>query len=241
VPLAPSYDTVGWFARSPELMATIGGVLLDGARAPRRPARVLIARDLFAALEPRVAEALRPGLDQLSKIFGTPEPVEVAGEQRAAWRNAFRVIQSHEAWSAHGAWVMAVKPAFGPGVKERFAAAALLDPEEVVAAKALRRMIVAKMQALLHGDAVLIAPTAPGIAPLRDSSGDALEAFRARALELLCPAGHAGLPQLSMPLAMLDQCPIALSIIGGRNCDEDLLAAAAELGRMRSIHELSPQ
>jgi amidase len=29
---------------------------------------------------------------------------------------------------------------------------------------------------------------------------------------------------------MLDRCPVGLSIIGGRNCDEDLLAAAVELG-----------
>jgi amidase len=230
VPLAPSYDTVGWFARNPQLMAAIGEVLLDGARAPRRPAKVLIAQDLFAALEPRVVEALQPGLDRLGKILGKPETVEVAGEHRAAWRNAFRVIQSAEAWAAHGAWVTAVKPAFGPGVKERFAAAAVLDPAEVVAAKALRETIVTRMLALIQGDAVLIAPTAPGIAPLRESSGDALEAFRARALELLCPAGHAGLPQVSMPFATLDQCPVGLSIIGGRHCDEDLLAVAVELG-----------
>jgi amidase len=228
VPLAPSYDTVGWFARSAQLMATIGEVLLDGARAPRRPARVLIARDLFAALEPRVVEALQPGLDRLTGLLGTPEPVEVAGEDRAAWRNAFRVIQSAEAWAAHGTWIGAVKPAFGPGVKERFAAAAVMDPDEVVAAKALRETIATKMRTLLQ-DAVLIAPTAPGIAPLRNSSGDALEAFRARSIELLCPAGHAGLPQISLPLASLDQCPIGLSLIGGRNCDEDLLAIAAEL------------
>jgi amidase len=86
------------------------------------------------------------------------------------------------------------------------------------------------MLALVEDGAVLIAPSAPGIAPLRNSSGDALEQFRARAIELLCPAGHAGLPQLSLPLASLDQCPIGLSLIGGRNCDEDLLALAVELG-----------
>ncbi|MBI5129523.1 MAG: amidase [Rhodopseudomonas palustris] len=229
VPLAPSYDTVGWFSRSAALMARVGDVLLDGVRAPRRPKRVLIARDLFEALEPRVVAALQPGLARLSGLLGEPEPVEVAGDQRAAWRNAFRVLQSAEAWAAHGDWVRAVKPAFGPGVKERFAAAAVLDPAEVVAAKALRETIAAKMRTLLQDDAVLIAPTAPGIAPLRGSSGEALETFRARSLELLCPAGHAGLPQLSLPLATLDDCPIGLSLIGGRDCDEDLLALAAEL------------
>lgn len=230
VPLAPSYDTVGWFARSAELMAKVGNVVLDDVRKPRRPTRVLIAADLFAAIDPRVAEALQPGLTRLTALLGTPKPVEVAGEARAAWRNVFRVLQARDAWAAHGAWVNEVKPAFGPGVKERFAAAAVLDPAEVTDAEALRQRIAAKMLELIE-DAVLIAPTAPGIAPLRNSSGEALEAFRARSIELLCPAGHAGLPQLSLPLATLDGCPVGLSLIGGRGSDEDLLAIAAELER----------
>ena len=37
MPLAPSFDTVGWFARDPQLLATAGRVLLDDwASAPRR-------------------------------------------------------------------------------------------------------------------------------------------------------------------------------------------------------------
>src|SRR3954465_14435271 len=50
VPLAPSYDTAGWFARTPEIMAEVGKVLLDGARAPRTVKKVLVARDLFDAI-----------------------------------------------------------------------------------------------------------------------------------------------------------------------------------------------
>jgi len=66
---------------------------------------------------------------------------------------------------------------------------------------------------------------------MRDTEGEALDRFRARALELLCPAGHAGLPQISLPLASLDGCPVGLSIMGARNCDEDLIHIAVELGR----------
>jgi amidase len=76
---------------------------------------------------------------------------------------------------------------------------------------------------------VLLAPTAPGIAPLRGTPEPELDAFRAHALELLCPAGHAGLPQISLPLGSIDGCPIALSIIGAPGSDERLLALAAKL------------
>lgn len=229
VPLAPSYDAAGWFARSPKLMAEVGNVLLAPTRAPRRPTKLLIATDMFAAVEDKVRDLLQPSVDRLVELVGASEPVDVAGGQLPAWRNAFRVLQSAEAWATHGAWVSAVQPSFGPGVKERFAAAAVMDPAEVVAARTMRASIVDRMLSLLAGDVILVLPTVPGIAPLRATSDAALDVFRARALELLCAAGHAGLPQLSMPVAMLDDCPIGLSIMGARNCDEDLLALAVDL------------
>jgi len=155
----------------------------------------------------------------------------VAGDARDAWRNAFRVLQSEEAWAAHGAWISSAKPTFGPGVKERFAAAAVLDPAEIAAAKVLRKEIVAKVSALLAGDAILVLPTAPGIAPLLQTPEAVINVFRARAIELLCVSGHAGTPQMSLPVAQLDGCPIGLSIMAARDCDEDLLALAVELDR----------
>jgi amidase len=232
VPLAPSYDVLGWFARSPELMLKIGNVLLDRVRAPRKPKKLLIARDLFAAVDVTVRDALQPAVDRLIALVGSSEEVDVIGGERDAWRNAFRVLQSEEAWAVQGEWITAVKPSFGPGVKERFAAAAVMDPAEIAAAKPLRQSIINRINALLADDAILVLPTAPGIAPLRQTPDAVLDVFRARAIELLCVAGHAGTPQLSMPAAKLDGCPIGLSIMAARDCDEDLLSLAVELGKV---------
>lgn len=231
VPLAPSYDTAGWFSRSADMMQTIGDVLLDGARAPRKITKVLVARDLFAAIDDRVTAALRPSVDKLLALVGTSEAVDVASGDIAAWRNVFRVIQSEEAWAAQGEWILATKPKFGPGVKERFAAAALMDTAEIAAAKALRETIVARLLSLMTPDTVMVLPTSPGIAPLLNTPADQLDTFRFRAIELLCLAGHAGLPQISIPAATLDGCPLGLSIIGARNCDEDILALAVQLAK----------
>jgi amidase len=231
VPLASSYDTAGWFARSPVIMEEVGRVLLDNARPARRPTKLLIARDLFNAVDPRVTAALQPALDHLIELIGGSEDVDVAHGDYPAWRNVFRVLQSEEAWAAHGEWVTAVKPNFGPGVKERFAAAAVMDPKEIFEAKALREKITARLLSLMTKDTILVLPTSPGIAPLLNTPADQLDVFRARAIELLCLAGHAGLPQISIPAATLDGCPLGLSIIGGKNCDEDILAMAVEMGQ----------
>lgn len=226
VPLAPSYDTVGWFARDPRIMARVGKVLLGVGRPARRPKRLLVAQDLFAAAGSAVTQALQPSVDRLGALIGTVDRVDVARSDLGEWRNAFRLIQSNEAWAAHGEWIKSAKPALGPGVRERVAAAAVLDPVEVAQAEALRDKIRARMLTLVAEDAVLVLPTAPGIAPLCNTSGEALDTFRARALELLCPAGHAGLPQISLPFGTINGCPIGLSIVAARNCDEDLLELA---------------
>jgi amidase len=229
VPLAPSYDTVGWFARDPVLLERVGLVLLGEIFPRRDPTRILVGRDLFDAAGPTVAAALRPALEKITVENGSLQEVSVAKGALTAWRNAFRLIQSSEAWACHGAWVTKARPSFGPGVRERFSSAEALDPVEVDDAKALRDSIRDRMQELLGDDAVLIAPTAPGIAPLRDMPVGPLEDFRARALELLCPAGHAGLPQISLPVASVEGCPVGLSLLAPRGHDEVLMGLAKRL------------
>ena len=229
VPLAPSYDTVGWFARDAARLAAVGRVLLaDPAPAPA-PARLLIATDLFARLAPPVRAALEPALEALQRLLGTARPVVLAGDALPAWREAFRLIQSAEVWSVHGAWVTQAEPALGPGIRERFMAASRLAPEAVAAAQRLRLEVRRRLDDLLVPGTVLALPGAPEIAPLRTAPLEELERVRAEALALLCPAGHAGLPQISLPLARFDGCPLALSVISARGADTTLLDLAGAL------------
>ncbi|GGF80918.1 amidase [Azorhizobium oxalatiphilum] len=226
VPLAPSYDTLGWFARDAELFAQIGEVLLGPPPRGQLPRRLIYAEDLFSAAGREVGEALHEGLDRLSSFYAPAVKVTLAADGLGPWRNAFRLIQSAEAWAAHGEWIAKVQPEFGPGVRERFAAAAKLDQNEVNAALALREDIRKRMDDILGDDGLLVLPTGPGIAPRLATPEPELDAFRARALELLCPAGHAGLPQISLPLGTLDGCPVGLSVMAPRGRDEALLELA---------------
>lgn len=229
VPLAPSYDTVGWFARDPVLLEQVGSILFDESFRRPDPTRILVGRDLFDAAGASVTAALKPALEKIAVEIGSLQEISVAEGELPAWRNAFRLIQSAEAWACHGVWIKQTRPSFGPGVRERFAAAETLDPIELDDAKALRAAIRRRMHELLGDDAVLILPTAPGIAPPRNLPAAQSEDFRARSLELLCVAGHAGLPQISLPVASIDGCPIGLSIMAPQGQDEVLMALAKRL------------
>ena len=227
-PLAPSFDTCGWFARSADLLQRVGRVLL-GAENAGAPRKLLLAQDAFALAGESIARALAPAVERVSALLGKPARVTVAPDGLPQWLQVFRVLQAAEAWAQHGEWVTRVKPDLGPGIRQRVQWAADLDPNLVAPAQLRREEIARRMDDLLPGGAVLLLPTVPGIAPVRNAAPADTEEFRARALALLCPAGLARLPQVSLPLAQLDGCPLGLSIVGARGADAMLLELAKQL------------
>ena len=223
VALAESYDVVGWFTREPDVFAKVGSVLLGERKATSAPTRLLIAEDLFGKIDRDVMEAHAPAIEILKSMFKTVETVSVAGDALPKWRDAFPVLQSADAWAYHKNWVESHHPNFGPGVKERFANASKLTQGDIDQAQAVRDAARKRMDELLDKDTILVLPTTPGIALMRNTPIDEVNAFRAIALQLLCIAGHAGLPQLSMPVSMLHGCPLGLSIMAARGSDEMLI------------------
>jgi amidase len=222
VPLAASFDTVGWFAREARLMCRIGDVLLPVAM-PFVPKRLLIATDAFAAVDPLIAAALTPGIKRAMAAMAKTTEVNVHSGNLAEWSAIFRVLQGAEISAQHGAWIDRYRPEFGPGIRERFAWTRTIDPAEVAAAKPKREAVAHHMDVLLGNDAMICLPTAPGAAPKLKTPTAELEAFRSRAFALLSIAGLARLPQINLPVGTVDSCPIGLSIIGPRGSDRGLL------------------
>jgi amidase len=228
-PLAPSFDTCGWFARDAGIFERVGRTLLcDDAPAPP-PGRLLIAEDAMEIAGETVAHALRPALDKVALLVGTPEPVTLGDEPLIRWMDYFRFLQAAEAWASHGEWIMREKPALGLGVKERFDWAPTVNPEDIARAGRRREEIARRLAKMLKEGTVLALPSAPGIALLRNSPPKALDDLRARALPMLCIAGLARLPQVSLPLAQLDGCPLGLSLIAAHGNDTLLLELARRL------------
>lgn len=229
-PLGPSFDTAGWFARDAALFEKVGRVLLGDDAPEAVPGRLLLAADAFERAGGTVGDALQGAVAKVESVLGKAESVTVATEGLDDWgMNVFRVIQAHEAWQSLGAWITEHQPQLGPGVKERFAWASTVDRGMLLAAASKREEIARRMERLLAGNAVLVLPTSPGIAPRIGAPSAEIDDFRARALAILCIAGLARLPQVTLPLATLDGCPLGLSLVAGRGNDTMLLALARKL------------
>jgi len=228
-PLAPSFDTCGWFARDAGVLERVGRVLLRGATPARPPGRLLVAQDAFAFAEEAALAALKPALERMAAFIGAAENVNVGDESLTKWMDYFRFPQGAEAWAAHGEWITRVKPQFGPAIKGRFEWASTIDPKDVTRAGTRREEITRRMDELLRDNAVLALPSAPDIALPRNSPPAMVDGLRARALPMLCIAGLARLPQVSLPLATLKGCPLGLSLIAARGNDTLLLDIARRL------------
>ncbi len=229
-PFTWSFDVAGWFARDASVFSAVGKVLLDDEKELPAPRRLLFAEDAFGVVEPEVTEALVPAGQLAAGVIGEQADVTVGPDGLTGWFETFRVIQAWEIWYNHATWITEHKPDFGPGIRERIEWASRVTQGEVEAARARRDGIVDRINELFGEGDVLCLPTSPRVAPRVDAPADELEnRVRSQAMSLLCIAGLAGLPQVSLPLATLDGLPLGLSLVGPRGYDSRLLELAGRI------------
>lgn len=233
IPLSPSLDTVGWFARDAALLQQIGCVLLDpGPEAPR-PTTLLIAEDAFALGTPRVAQALQPAVESIARHLGAAHRVRV-GEADAPcglewfWYRVW-AVQIREIWAVHGDWIEATRPNSQVLSREALAVGANSTAAECTAARAGWQALRDTVRQRIPEGAVLCLPTVTDCAPHRGSGQTERRAFARPTLCLMSIAGVAGLPQVTFPVAKVDGCPVGLSLVGAAGSDERLLQLAVEL------------
>ena len=227
VPLSPGFDTVGWFARDGGLLKRVGNILLENEECGFR--EFLLASDAMGLVASNVRPAAEQAVAKLRKSLGDLEPMNLFQGKEKVWVEAFRTLQGTEIWQTHGKWIRDTRPVFGPQIQARFDWAASIDPGLVPAANEVRSDVTRILDDLLGKDRVICLPTSPSIALPRNLADDQLGQFRMDALSLLCVAGLAGLPQVSLPLGCHQSCPFGISLIGPRNSDSGLLALAASI------------
>ena len=229
--LAPSLDTCGWFARDVPTFARVADVLLgaDPAPLPAERVRLLAPTDVWGLLAPEVLEAQAGPRARVESAARAAAPVEVVLDDFDAMYWSFRYTQGREAWHTDGALIDRFTPPLGPGVKERFAWAREVSDAQVAKAAAFRARFRAHLATLLGSDGVLLMPTMPDVAPLVSADEAGLEDYRNQATRMLCIAGLAGFPQLSLPLGTRLGAPLGISLLGPAGSDRSLVRLAQEV------------
>lgn len=224
LPLAQSYDVPGFITRNIEMMERLAVLFAPEHSEPSN--QLTAPEDLWSLASPEVQQAAFP---YLSSATTQAHEAIFTDEMRATLLPTFQVCQGAEIATNFADWISETKPEFGPGIRERFAAAIALTNHDIQTARTQREVITAHLVSTIHEKGVIALPTAPGPAPLLSCSGAEMNTYRNHALTLLCLSGHAGLPQISIPLRLKNGLSVGLSLIGPRNSDRALIRRAAQL------------
>lgn len=228
MPLAPSFDTFGWFARDIDVYEKVTRVLLGESDRTPPPSHAFRLAALDALLlGEREAHEYRRMVTVIAPVLGDPKDAPALSHDLDDLYWCFRKLQAYEAWNSHGAWISEKDRRLGPGVKERFAFGASIDAATVEDQTSYRNTFRAELADRLGNDGILVLPTVPGAAPFAASSFEDTQSYRERALHLLCLSGLSGFPQLTLPLGMVDGAPFGISLLGPAGSDLTLI----EVGR----------
>jgi amidase len=226
LPQAPSSDTTGWFARDAATFALVSSVLLGEPIPDALPAKLIVAVDAFGFADADVAAALRPMVERLAALIGTVRDEVMAPQGLSVWARAQRTLQPHEAWQTFRPWVERDNPRMAFSVARGLVAGSMISEVERGWAELMRQEARGRMAYLLPSDTILCLPTTPFPAPMKGLSLPVQGPLRDRITCLCAHGGLTGVPQVSIPGAVVDGLPVGLSIVGGRGTDATLVAVA---------------
>ncbi|KAK1549164.1 hypothetical protein Q3G72_011008 [Acer saccharum] len=250
IPMAQSFDTVGWFARDPTILNRVGRVLLQLPDMHLvKPSQFIIPEDCFqlsSIPSDRITQVL---VKSVEKLFGghivkhailgdyvkdkVPSLKHFISEENkdqeymipslAALSSAMRSLVRYEFKNNHGEWVTTVKPDLGPGISERVWEAVRTTVEKINVCQSMKTELRAALTDLLGDYGILVIPTVPDPPPKLQMDATKFESFRARAFSLLSIAGVSGFCQVSVPLGLYDNLPVAVSLLAKHGSDGFLL------------------
>lgn len=222
LPLAPSFDTVGWLTRSPRLLLRLADEQLPQAAAPAVQ-RFAIDPSLLTGVDSGVAGAFGAFVQD-----HVPQVDEVDLGDVAASAEAFRIVQAFEGWTCHGTWLQGHPGAVSGAVAARFEAAARISPAEAAAAREALADLRGRLGALLAAR-VLILPSTATTAPSVVAEPRVLDDARARTVRLTHLASVLGGPAVSAPLLTVDGVPLGLGLVAPPGRDAQLLRQTGTL------------
>ena len=233
VPLHSSYDTMNWFAHDADTFLKVAKVLLPASDFNAR--RVLKPSAVWAL----ASEDFQPGLnDVLAKavsIVGAPAQ-EISftntDETLEQWRLAYVAHGAAEAWALHGDWISANNPTFSAPITGRWDAAKKLTAQEASTAKLNTARIRKQIRDLIATDAIVVLPSAAGLAPLVNATGADVDAMRTRTMHITCIGGISGVCQVSIPYKNAAGLPVGISLMGPAGSDLQLIEMAINISKM---------
>ncbi|MGF6330300.1 Asp-tRNA(Asn)/Glu-tRNA(Gln) amidotransferase A subunit family amidase [Pseudomonas sp. BS3782 TE3695] len=224
-PLAPSFDTVGWYGRSVRDLQLVASVLIPGFVATgveRRPLHLGLCRtSRWDQVEPEVANALEQALDQLRSIGHHVSEVQLPDEFSGVFDD-HQLINDCEGARSLMKEFQQHRTQLSPSTLAMFERAAATTWEQESAAKHRLAVLAPQLNERCQPFDAMLGASCGMVAPVGlESTGPS---------DFIKFWGAFGWPQVNIPLPRADaQLPIGLQMIGRFRRDGELLRAASRV------------
>jgi aspartyl-tRNA(Asn)/glutamyl-tRNA(Gln) amidotransferase subunit A len=205
-PLAPTFDTAGWFTATAEDMRLALAALVGLPNGHRRLNGCYVE---MPGLDTDVAAALRVAAER----FAPPADTATQDDLRQGFARAldcYNTIVAIDAWSVHQAWADHYRSRYDPAVWDRLNRVHSLAPiqlESAEIARAALRLLWTKFF-LTYDFLVMPATPCPAL-----TKTECTPENRARILALTTPASVGGLPVLTIPVPLPSGLTTGLQIV----------------------------
>ncbi|KAF5445510.1 hypothetical protein F2P56_034557 [Juglans regia] len=249
IPISTSLDTIGWFAKDPNILRRVGHVLLQLPYAVQRsPRQIIIADDCFQLLKISVDRVAQVVIKSTEKLFGRQAlkhenvedylkskvpslkefhskksngELEISSLRLLA--NVMQFLRRHEFKCNHAEWISSVKPVLDPAISSQIFGTLEMPDTVFESYKSIRDEMRSAMHSLLKDDGILVIPTIADTSPKLGGKEILSEDYQSRACSLLSIASMSGCCQVTIPLGFHNKCPISVSLIARHGGDRFLL------------------
>lgn len=235
MPFAPSFDTVGIFAKEGSVLEKVATVLLGLSNVPSFLPEIFILEDAFAMSDPEIFQCLQKPLEKIRAFTFTSElslkNIFQDGISYEDLRLVYRALQWSEIWNSLGGWIEDVHPRMGPRISINFEHVRNFDRKQIQKNIQQRTKIKKELNQFLGSNRLLCIPTTPSLAPLKGSSNldRTKDDYYMRLARLTALSGLASLPQITLPLASFNSIPIGISLLASSGNDEFLIQCALKI------------
>ncbi len=234
----PSFDTVGIFSKSIDVLSHVFEILSGEAfeRSNDNITNFYVIEEYMALVSFEQRKIFQNFIDENSEVLKIkPTYIKLsdihpeANDPKVGISAIFKNILCTEIWASLGNWINQVNLEFSKTTYVDFSHMKFADTSTLEEAFKRRELYSAILNKLLSSS-ILCIPTTPDIAPLRNKGYSHVNEFDYDKLRpLVALSSLAKLPQLNIPIERANKPPLGISLLGGHKQDLLLINIAKRI------------
>ena len=220
-PMAPSFDTLGWFSKDIDVFKKIGSVLLNSNEKTEFSFKeFVIAEDILELASPEIIKLFN---NYINDKFPEIKKIRLSKHNKEEIADNFRILQGGEIKENIIPWILENKPKISPEINSRIEMAIKITTDDINKAQKYRENLRVEIDKSLPKGIIAVFPTTPFSSLKCGQSDEQLASYRKKLMEFTSIAGMTSRPQISMPKFKNNTGPIGISLLGWQYSDEVLL------------------